>query len=117
MVIKTNFECLAGANCAILCGVRESRAYANGVAGAVDGLRFEVVCFGNDFEKVAVKIPGGTTPPITPEELTARNAAKDFVYCTFEGFSAKAYQGFGEDKSMRVSATAKKINILPNIGK
>lgn len=106
-----NLEAVAGADKAILNGVRESRAYINGVAGAADGLRYEIICFGNGFEKVAVKVPGSTVPPITPEEIAARNAAGDFVYCRFDGFAAKIYENF-QDHSMRVSASARAIQIM-----
>ena len=110
-----NFEGTAGAPCAILNGVRESRAFANGVAGETDGLRYEIVCYGNGFEKVSVKVPGATVPPISPEEIATRNSGGDFVYCEFEGFSAKIYQNY-RDNSVRISATAKKINILNQNG-
>lgn len=106
------FEAIAGAHRAILIGQSLSYAYSNGVAGEVDGLRFNVVCYGNKFERVSVKILGKKEPPITQEEIDRRNAAGDFVYCTFEGFKAKIYENFS-DHSMRISATATDIQILP----
>lgn len=113
MNFALNFEGTAGAPCAILNGVRESRAYVNGVAGEADGLRYEIVCFGNGFEKVTVKVPGTTIPPLTPDEIARRNASGDFVYCDFDGFNAKIYENFS-DHSMRISATAKAIRIVNN---
>lgn len=113
MNFALNFEGTAGAPCAILNGVRESRAYVNGVAGEADGLRYEIVCFGNGFEKVTVKVPGTTIPPLTPDEIARRNASGDYVYCDFDGFNAKIYENFS-DHSMRISATAKAIRIVNN---
>ena len=50
---------------------------------------------------------------ITQEDLDARNAAGDFVFCTFDDFAGKLWQDFrSPDKAVKVTATAKNIRIL-----
>lgn len=111
MQFVMNFQATAGAPYAILKRVRESRAYINGVPGAVDGLRCDILCYGNGFEPVSVKMPINTVLPITQEEIDRRNAAGDFVLCTFEGFTAKIYENY-RDHTVAISATATDIHIL-----
>lgn len=111
-----DFMTVAGAPSAILTSTRPAYAYENGKPTKQEGTTFTVACFGNEFQQISVKILGLMEPPISNEEISARNTAKQFVYCAFENFTGRLYQR-RDDHSMQVLATASKIILQGGEGK
>ena len=112
--ISLDFKSVAMSDKVIVTAVRDDMEFGtdNKPTGKCLGSRYDVVCHANGFASVTVKVPDAQLA-IAQEQLDQRNAAGNFVYCSFDGFVGKIYQNFRSDnKEVRLSATAKSIQLL-----
>ena len=111
--ITLAFSVIAGRDKAILAGARDDMEFVDGKpTGKRLGSRYDIICHANGFQTVTVKVPD-TPLAISQEDLDARNATGNFVFCSFDGFNGKLYQDFrSPGKEIKVSATATSIKIL-----
>lgn len=103
-------EQACGGNRVILVEVSENYAFHDGQRGERQGMKYRVACPGNFFDVLTVKINTNDPSPIEQEDIAKRNAAGQYVYCTFEGFGAKIWVDSGNHTQL--SATADKITLL-----
>ena len=92
--ITVTFQTIAGGDKAILVSARDDIEFLDGKStGKRLGSRYEVCCYAAGFQTVTVKVPDKPLC-LEQDELDARNAAGNFVYCSFDGFTGRLYQNF-----------------------